>query len=115
MANSVVADDLADQKPTETTRRIMRRDDRILVRIRAICHVHGSHHTVQVVNISVGGAALAQCNSMMENDLIVLELMNKRRIEARVRWWLKGSCGIQFVTRLNSNDMLLMGKVFSKG
>ena len=88
----------------------MRREPRISVSIRVLCHAHGSFNTVQIFNMSAGGAALKGCKSLMQGDLIELEFLDCRKISGKVRWWLNGACGIQFSTRLATDDPLLTGK-----
>ena len=85
----------------------MRLDRRIGVSIRALCHAHGSFSTVQIVDVSAGGCALRGCKSLMPGDMIVIELLNSRKLYAKVRWWLHGTCGVQLTARLDPADALL--------
>jgi PilZ domain len=85
----------------------LRRDERVDVSIRALCHAFGSFNTVMICNISPGGAAIKGCKSLMKGDLIELEFLDHRKIVATVRWWINGLCGVEFASRLSNDDALL--------
>ncbi len=88
-------------------RRALRRHVRTQVRIRAVLYYSTSFRSVIIKNISEGGAALECSTSLIRNDAITIKLISGRSIDARVRWWLGGICGVQFVEPLKSNDPLL--------
>ena len=87
-----------------------RHDERKPVSMRILCHAHGSFSTVYIANISCGGAAIRGCKSLMPGDIIRLEFLDRRQIEAKVRWWFNGNCGVQFSRRISDNDPLLQSK-----
>jgi hypothetical protein len=84
-----------------------RRDKRLTKTIRALCYVHGRFETVELFNISAGGTAIRMRTSLVQGDRVQLVLLNNRKLDASVRWWLAGACGIQFETRLADDDYLL--------
>lgn len=88
-----------------------RRDERVDVSIRALCHAFGSFKTVTIYNIAPGGAAIKDCKSLLKGDLIELEFLDHRMIVATVRWWLNGLCGVEFASRLSDEDTLLTRRV----
>ena len=47
----------------------------------------------------------------MQNDIVRISLLNGRVIEAQVRWWLGGVCGVQFLESLSDDDALLSGRM----
>ncbi len=90
-------------------RRSLRRHIRTQVRIRAVLYYATSFRSVVIKNISEGGAALECSTSLIQNDAITIKLISGRSIDARVRWWLGGICGVQFVEPLKPDDPLLSG------
>ena len=89
----------------------LRRHVRISSNIKAILYTETKFQSVIIRNISLGGAGLANCSCVLENDSVVLCLLSGRRIEAKVRWWLAGVCGVQFIELLEPNDILLTGRL----
>ncbi len=94
-----------------TIRWTSRNHVRIPAKIRALLYRGDSFQSVLICNVSMGGAGLQGCNCLVDNDKIVLRLLNGRGIEATVRWWLGGSCGVQFSVALKPDDPLLAGKL----
>ena len=88
----------------------LRRHVRIASHIRAVLHCKYRFQSIVIRNISRGGAGLDNCGHLIENDKVVISLLNGRRIEARVRWWLAGVCGVQFNQLLEPTDILLKGR-----
>lgn len=84
-----------------------RRFERYPTCLRAILNTGARFQTTTIENISRGGAALASASGVMPNDTIVLEFLNGRRLEAKVRWWVNGRCGIAFYEHLPANDPLI--------
>lgn len=97
--------ELPDKPPTS-----LRQFERRVVSICVLCHAHGSFNTVHISNISCGGAALRGCKSFMPGDVVRLEFLNRRRIEAVVRWWFNGNCGVQFTEEIDPFDPLLLDR-----
>jgi len=88
----------------------LRKHPRIPTKLRAVLYCRETFHPVVIRDISSGGAGLDSCPSLIENDHVTLGLLSGRRIEARVRWWLGGVCGVQFQEQLRADDVLINGK-----
>ena len=99
------------RKVSEDEAANVRRDRRVPISIRALCYSRSRFSTVQIVNISNGGAALKGVGSLMANDPVEIVLLDNRKLTGKVRWWLMGACGVQFDTRLDEGDALLVGKL----
>lgn len=94
-------------RPSET----LRRHERISVDIRAVLYHGVRFKGVMIRNISNGGAGIEGCGSLMPNDRISIRLLNGRTIDAVVRWWFAGVCGVQFMEPLAIDDCLLRGTI----
>ena len=92
-----------------TERRHLRRHNRLKANIRAVLYCRNKFQTVTIRNISAGGAGIEGCNALLPNDKITIKLLNGRCIDAQVRWWLSGTCGVQFSQQLQQSDALLTG------
>ena len=88
----------------------LRRHVRVASNIRALLDSKHRFQSVVIRNISRGGAGLDNCDHLIENDKVAITLLNGRRIEAKVRWWLAGVCGVQFSELLEPTDVLLTGR-----
>lgn len=91
-------------------RTLVRRHERVPVKIRAVLHRGTRFESIEIRNISLGGAGLANCQSVMDRERVTITLLSGRQIEAIARWWLAGHCGVQFVQPLEPNDPLLGGR-----
>ena len=89
----------------------LRRHERVPSNIRAILYSKSRFQSVVIRNISRGGAGLGNCRHLIENDGVTISLLSGRRIEAKVRWWLAGVCGVQFKELLEPADVLLTGRL----
>jgi PilZ domain len=89
----------------------LRKHKRISANIRAILYIGKRFQPVLIRDISGGGAGLAGCPSMLAGDYVSLGFLNGRQINARVRWWFAGACGVQFESLLNPSDILLSVKI----
>ena len=89
----------------------LRRHERVPSNIRAILYVKNRFQSVVLRNISRGGAGIGNCRHLIENDGVTISLLSGRRIEAKVRWWLAGVCGVQFKELLEPADVLLTGRL----
>ena len=108
------APDTSDKKLKENDRphdSLLRRHVRVPANIRAVLYSKCKFQSVVIRNISRGGAGLDNCGHFVENDRVVISLLNNRRIEAKVRWWFAGVCGVQFNDLLDSTDILLTGRL----
>jgi len=85
----------------------IRQHERINVTIPALLHVHGRFQQVKIRDISAGGACLDGVFGVMAADKVVVELLDRRTLSARARWWIAGRCGIAFDTVLELTDDLL--------
>ena len=86
---------------------VRRKHERLQSSIRAILYSDTKFQSVVIRNISRGGAGLENCGHLIENDVVTIALLNGRRIDAKVRWWFAGVCGVQFFEVLPSDDPLL--------
>ena len=90
--------------------RRLRRFDRQPVQIRAVLYCGDTFQTISIRDISTGGAGIDGCNCLMQNDKVTIKLLNGRCLDAHVRWWFAGVCGVQFVKQLKEADVLLTGR-----
>lgn len=89
----------------------LRSHDRVGAKIRAILYTETRFQPVTIRDVSRGGAGLENCGSLIQDDLVKISLLNGRVIEARVRWWVGGMCGVQFMEPLPDDDALLTGRL----
>jgi PilZ domain len=103
-------DTKANDSPPDGVLRL-RRHHRIAAKIRAVLYTGATFQPVTIRDISRGGAGLENCSSLIQDDLVKISLLTGRVVEARVRWWLGGVCGVQFVEPLSNDDALLTGRM----
>lgn len=89
----------------------LRNHIRTPAKIRGLLYRGDVFQSILIRDISAGGAGLLCGNCVQKNDEVILRLLNGRGIQATVRWWLGGVCGVQFAVLLNSHDPLLTGKL----
>ena len=89
----------------------LRRHERVAVNIRAILYHGDRFKTVMIRNISNGGVGIDGCGALMPHDQVSIGLLNGRTIDAVVRWWFAGACGVQFIEPLKMDDCLLCGTI----
>ena len=90
---------------------VLRRSARVAVAIRAVLYHGEKFQPVVIQDISAGGARLHGCDCLMVSDPVTIRLLSGRALQARVRWWLGGACGVQFDTPLSEQDALLSGRL----
>ena len=90
---------------------VLRRSVRVAVAIRAVLYHGRKFQPVVIQDISSGGARLHGCDCLMVNDPVTITFLSGRALQARVRWWLGGACGVQFNTPLSEQDALLSGRL----
>ena len=105
------ASDAEGQHDAPAAKSTLRRHPRMPVAIRAVLYRGNTFQPIVVRDISAGGARLHGCDCLMQNDPITIKFMSGRGINARVRWWLGGACGVQFDAPLREDDVLLSGRL----
>lgn len=93
----------------------LRIHSRIATKIRAVLYTGATFQAVTIRDISRGGAGLKNCGSLHEDDTVTISLLTGRKIKARVKWWLGGVCGVQFLEPLPEDDALLTGRMEYSG
>jgi PilZ domain len=88
--------------------RLLRHHERYSVNIRALLHLRDRFQTTTIRDISIGGANLEGAFAVVPGDRIVLQLNNYRTLNAEVKWWACGRCGIAFERALTDSDPLLI-------
>ena len=83
------------------------RDARYATRIRAILYKGDSFQSTLIRDVSAGGVGLRGAIGVFAGDKVALQLLDGRRLEAVVRWWLAGCCGLAFTEPLGPDDKLL--------
>ena len=96
---------------TSTVRWSLRNHVRTPAKIRGLLYRGDVFQSILIRDISAGGAGLLCGNCVQKNDEVILRLLNGRGIQATVRWWLGGICGVQFAVLLGPHDPLLTGKL----
>lgn len=96
---SVTQTDNGDQK--------QRQHQRFPTSLRAILYCRGQFQTTAIHDLSQGGAGLTGAFGVMPNDGVILQLLDGRQIDATVRWWVQGRCGLVFIQPLAVNDTLI--------
>jgi PilZ domain len=91
----------------QDTYRLLRRHNRFRTNIRAVL-THGDRFQTTILkDISRGGACLYGAYGAMPGDEISIDLCSGRRLDAVVRWWIYGHCGVAFTVELDGDDQLL--------
>jgi hypothetical protein len=84
-----------------------RQHQRFPTSLRAILYCRGQFQTTAIYDLSQGGAGLTGAFGVMPNDGVILQLLDGRQIDATVRWWVQGRCGLVFKQPLAENDILI--------
>lgn len=88
--------------------RRLRSHERYGVNIRALLHLRDRFQTTTIRDVSIGGACLDGAYAVVPGDRIILQLNNGRTLNAAVKWWACGRCGIAFENALMANDPILI-------
>jgi hypothetical protein len=91
-----------------STIRRLRTHERYSVNIRALLHLRDRFQTTTIRDVSIGGACLEGAYAVVPGDRIVLQLNNGRTLNAAVKWWACGRCGIAFEDVLLASDPILI-------
>jgi len=91
-----------------STVRRLRSHERYCVNIKALLHLRDRFQTTKIRDVSIGGACLEGAYAVAPGDRIVLQLNNGRTLNAAVKWWACGRCGIAFENALMANDPILI-------
>jgi PilZ domain len=87
---------------------------RYATRLHAILWCRQKFQTTVIHDLSQGGAGLTGAFGVMPTDLVVLELLDGRRLTAEVRWWIQGRCGVVFNHPLQADDPLIAKALMRK-
>jgi hypothetical protein len=85
----------------------LRRHPRCPTRIAAILHKGTRFQSTTIEDVSCGGVGLAGAYGVLPGDDVTIELLNGRKLQATVRWWILGRCGVAFKNQLANDDPLL--------
>ena len=93
---------------------LRRKHSRRPIRLRAILYRDEVFTPVVVRDISRGGAGISVRDCLTRNDEVTLSLLDGRHFRGRVKWWLGGFCGIQFLDLLPEAEPILHGRLGSR-
>lgn len=88
-----------------------REHDRVPTQIRAVLYLRQRFQSTTIRDISLGGVRLDGAVGLMPGDEVKVVLMTGHSKAGVVRWWLKGSCGVSFLTELESGDSFLQSAI----
>ena len=88
----------------ETKRRRLRRDQRTTVNVRAIVQSGRYSKPTMIQDLSDGGLGLVGADGLFPGSEVKISLVSGENKTGTVRWWLAGSCGVQFHRPLEACD-----------
>ncbi|MFM9938127.1 MAG: PilZ domain-containing protein [Hyphomicrobiaceae bacterium] len=88
----------------ENRLRLLRRYDRTIINVRAVVHAGLSAQQTIIRDMSEGGVGLTGAAGLYPGTEVRIALVTGDMRTGIVRWWLAGSCGIQFHEPLRVGD-----------
>jgi hypothetical protein len=79
--------------------------------VEAILQVHGRFQRIIIHNVSQGGMKLKDAFGLMAGDIITVEVLSRRVLDATVVWSLSPYTGIAFDQPLADDDPVLSGEL----
>lgn len=87
-----------------------RRAPRRMVNQECLVHVRRNTVRAMIRDVAIGGFGLARLPAdVARNDIVVVEMRNKRRFTGTVMWTKDGHAGIKLTTPLSPSDPLIAG------
>ena len=84
-----------------------RSDIRYLVDKQVWVHVNSEHKRANLVDISVSGCGLSNCDGLSSGDMASIELTSGRILTGFVMWARVDRAGLRLLQPLSRNDVLL--------
>ena len=88
----------------EATNWRLRRHQRTQIGVRAIVRAGLSSKPIVIRDISSGGVGIAEAVGLFPGSEVTICLVTGESKVGVVRWWLAGSCGVQFREPLTEDD-----------
>jgi len=76
-------------------------------KLHVLIYARGRFQTTTISDLSLGGACLRGAFGVMPHDKVSLQLLDGRKLNASVRWWVNGHCGVVFEHPLQPDDALI--------
>ncbi len=77
------------------------------ISMRALLHFRARYQSVLVRDVSPGGMKLEKAFGLMPGDIVTVELLSGRALQAKVMWSVAPFCGLAFENPLDLQDPLL--------
>ncbi|HRK17688.1 MAG TPA: PilZ domain-containing protein [Hyphomicrobiaceae bacterium] len=87
--------------------RLLRRHKRTPLKVRAIFHSGLASKPTFIRDLSNGGLGLSPADGLSPGSSVTVALITGEKKHGIVRWWLAGSCGVQFHEQLEDNDTFM--------
>ena len=108
--DAIIARSIQERAEIETAEkevsnlRLLRRHKRTAINVRAIVHIGLASQPSVIKDFSKGGLGLSPADGLYPGSDVTVALVTGETKTGVVRWWLAGSCGIQFHEPLGPND-----------
>lgn len=99
----------------ESKLRRLRRHQRSIINVRAIVHSGQSARPTIIRDMSEGGVGLEGAYGLFPGSEVTVALVTGEFKSGVVRWWLSGSCGVQFHEPLKEGDRFWLAALRKAG
>ena len=100
---------MASRSPSEVAYEDRRAHPRVSVALPAFLQANGERHSVQLLDLSAGGAKLACLTSLPAGTGVILDC-GTLSLAAEVRWHGPGILGLAFDRQLNAREVSAMAR-----